>query len=314
MGAAVGFLGLYAQQYIPISHPQSFNLGWQAIDTASVLVLYPVTLFVFYGLGKTKVPRLRTGVLTLLTLVSGLVGETAGHAALLLVPKYYVLFPIVFGFPYFITENLITGFTFLFVALSGVALARLRSGGSPLPNVSRKTSIALALIAFGFFFVPNFWYGYFVFRLPSIFFLTYADLALMFLTLLRFLIFYYAGRKVSIVGRQFRYFGLLFVGAYVGAILGTAIAVALFGQSQWSMQPYAIGSTSGEYGIIFRNIPQSPLMILESLIPVQSLPFLAFFAMSVSHLGSTESPKFTPSPAKTDQDEHLEYVNPSAAS
>lgn len=286
------------------------------MSITSVVVTYLVTLLVFYALGRSKVPKLRTGVSILLTFALGLVGEIIGQAVLLLVPNVHVPFPTLIAFPYSILGNLDTEFGFLFVAFSGIAFARLRSVEFSLPKASRKASVVIMLIALGFLFGPNFWFGYLSLGLPPSLattpFLLNSDLALLFLPVLQFLIFYYAGRKVSIVGRPFRYFGLLFIGAYVGAVLGTVISVALFGQSDWSMKS-GIGSSSSEYGIIFRNIPQSPLMILESLIPVQTFPFLAFFAMSVSRLGSSGSPRLHLPPSQPDHDEHFQHASTMAA-
>jgi hypothetical protein len=241
---------------------------------------------VFYALGRSTVPKFRTGLLVLVTYASGFVGQMAGQTAILLVPKANVAFAIPFSY----ALDLETSFTFLFVALSGFAFARLRLGEFSLSNTSRRTSLVVALIAFGFFFGPNLWYGYFDFRFQylRVSSLEILDLALLVLPVVQFVIFYSAGRKISIVGRPFRYFGLLFIGSYVGTVLGTIVSVALFGQSQWSI-PSNQGSTSTEYGIVFHNIPGSPLLIIESLIPVQSLPFLAFFAMSVSRLGRSDS-------------------------
>ena len=81
------------------------------------------------------------------------------------------------------------------------------------------------------------------------------------------------------------FFGFLFIGAYLGAVLGSFVSVALFGQSHWSIPPNQ-NLVTMEYGIVFHNVPPSPLLNHESLIPVHSLPFLAFFAMSVTRLGT----------------------------
>lgn len=319
MGAAIGLLGQYGQnlqfEFRPLNPNGNATLEWQIVSITSVVVMYLVTPLVFYELGRTNVAKFRTGVLILLTLASGFVGEMIGQTALLIVPSAHPPFPILFSIQYSLVENLDYAFTFLFVAFSGIAFARLRSRGYALQNASRRASVVISLIALGFLFGPNVWFGYFSLGLPpslaTIPLVLDSDLALLALPISQFLIFYYAGRKVSIVGRPLRYFGLLYIGAYFGAILGTILAVTLFGRLDWSMKS-GISSSSSEYGIIFHNIPQSPLLILESLIPVQSLPFLAFFAMSVSRLRGAESPQLLLPATTTDQGEHLEN-SPSAA-
>jgi hypothetical protein len=94
-------------------------------------------------------------------------------------------------------------------------------------------------------------------------------------------VFYLLGRRYPVNGRTYRYFGLLFAGLYVGSIIGAVLSVALFGQSSWVF-PAGQSSSAFRDGILYQNVAPSLLVLLESLNPISSLPFLPFFAMSVS--------------------------------
>ena len=284
LGSAIGFFTMYAQRLNLISPPQNSILEWQITSIASLVVMYPITLLVFYRFGRIEIPKFRLGLSLIVTYLVSFAGETVGQSAVILVarsstgfPSYFIYFP-----------NLNNSFTFLFVAFSGLAFARLRSGKTLESNTSPWSYAGIALIMLSFFFVPNFWFGVFEFLWSGVnfsFTFVAVEFGLFLLPILQLLIFYYTGRKVSIVGRPFTFFGMLFVGAYLGAVLGSVVSVALFGQSHWSIPPNQNLFTM-EYGIVFHNIPPSPLLILESLIPVQSLPFLAFFAMSIPRFRS----------------------------
>ena len=109
-------------------------------------------------------------------------------------------------------------------------------------------------------------------------------------------VFYYLGRRYPITGRTFRYFGQLFLGLYVGSIIGALASVALFGQSSWSLAP-GTGSLSFSNGVIYQNVAPSLQVLLDSLNPIASLPFMSFFAMALSR---TASRAVSPADARTE--------------
>lgn len=289
LGTAIAFFGRYAQSLNLIYTPPNVILEWQAASITSLAVLYPVTLLVFYRLGRAKLAKFRVGLSILVTYAAGFAGETFGQLV------YFLMARGVAGISlsYIQFSNLDSSFTFLFVAMSGFAFAWLRSGEALQSKTTLKSFFVIASIALCFFFVPSFSFGLFELLFIGVGFefnstsLEVMAVVLLLLPVLQFLIFYCAGRKISLAGKPFRHFGFLFIGAYIGTVLGAIIPVALFGQALWTV-PSNLNGTTMEYGIVFHNIPQSPLSILESLIPVQSLPFLAFFAMSLSRLRGSD--------------------------
>ncbi len=92
------------------------------------------------------------------------------------------------------------------------------------------------------------------------------------------------GQTTIVRGRVFQTFGLLFLGAYVGGVLGSALAVGLFGQTQWVVP---ITGVFWHNGIVYNDTSNSLVTILEAVNPISALPFLPFFGLTLSQIGET---------------------------
>ena len=245
---------------------------------------YLITPLAFYLVGRRELPGFRTK-LGLGTVYFGSFMGIAGVQVpfALMRTGGYILppFPVTLLPAGFLSLNL------LFPAFSGLALARLGKEGSH-PG---RTSLAIPLVAMAFALPSNLIYGYEGLSGPN---LDFASISLgLFLVSLpvQFIVFYALGQMHDLQGRSFPAFGLLFLGAYVGGVVGTALSVGLFGQTQWVALS---GVTSWENGIVYTNMPNSLVILLEGLNPIGSLPFLSFFGLTLSQVGSTQEKLLDP--------------------
>ncbi|MDV3278142.1 MAG: hypothetical protein LYZ69_06720 [Nitrososphaerales archaeon] len=280
LGAVLGFLG----QYEIVQHlAYSTHL---AIDWAMLAVTYPLTLLVFYSLGRRHLLPFGVGLSVLAIYGGALLGNALGRTLSFAFPPNHS-FTIPFSFVYVL--SVLSSFSFLFVAFSGLALPSLSRAVARPPKTQSRGSIAVTLVALGFSLVGGFSFGafplyFFSFpglQVPTLFFLLEVSAS----PPVQLAVFYYLGRRIPVDGRPFRYLGLLFVGAYVGSIAGVVMSVALFGQSFWTLPAGQTGVTISN-GVVYQNTPYSLLFILESMNPIQSLAFLfsSFFAMSISRV------------------------------
>ena len=245
---------------------------------------YLITPLAFYLVWRRELPGFRTK-LGLGTVYFGSFMGIAGVQVpfALMRTGGYILppFPVTLLPAGFLSLNL------LFPAFSGLALARLGKEGSH-PG---RTSLAIPLVAMAFALPSNLIYGYEGLSGPN---LDFASISLgLFLVSLpvQFIVFYALGQMHDLQGRSFPAFGLLFLGAYVGGVVGTALSVGLFGQTQWVALS---GVTSWENGIVYTNMPNSLVILLEGLNPIGSLPFLSFFGLTLSQVGSTQEKLLDP--------------------
>jgi hypothetical protein len=241
-------------------------------------VQYLVTPLAFYLLGRRDLPNFKT-TLGLLTVYAGsLLGEAITQTPFaLLSPGFSYLPP----FPLTYLADISLNLTFLFVAFSGLSLARLRGSGP----VFGRTILALPLLALVFALPVSFFDGYVQLGPPRIDVILqgYVFLGLVLVSgPAQLLVFYYFGKKVSLRGRALRAYGWLFLGAYAGAVIATVAAVGLFGQAQWVASP---GTTSVRDGIVYTNMSRSLVTLLEGLNPISSLPFFSFFAVTLPQVG-----------------------------
>ena len=254
------------------------------IVTWSTMALqYLVTPLAFYVIGRRELPGFRTGPGLAAVYVGSLIGagsiqaSSAIHGA----PRSYFLLP----FPFFILPAAYLGLDFLFPAFSGLALARLSNGGLH----PRRTGLAIPLTAMAFALASNFVYGYEALSGPVLNYLANGaaiSLGLYLVTLpVQFVIFYALGQMFDIQGRAFRAFELLFLGAYVGMVVGTSLAVGAFGQDQWIVPTG--GATYWQNGIVYTGMSNSLVVLLEGLNPISALPFLSFFGLALSQVGRT---------------------------
>ena len=259
-----------------IPPPSGYPLSFLAATWASLAVAYPVTAYVFYLIGKHPSPGFRTGRSLFVIYFSSLLGQVLGAT---------LLFPFGggrLGVPYSYAFSPSTSLSLLFVAFSGFALSNLsHPDANPAERLKGTRLVPLVALAFGLdgglvyaafslsmsralsFFADEVYTLNFAIAIP-----------------VTFVVFYYLGRRFSVAGHTFRFFGLLFVGLYVGEVVGTIVSVALFGQASWV--PAGPGVTSWSNGVAYTNIAPSLQLILESLNPIGSLPFLPFFAMALS--------------------------------
>jgi hypothetical protein len=252
---------------------------------ASMALEYLVTPLAFYLVGRRDLPGFQTRAGLAAVYAGSLIGWSGIQAP-------FVLFHI--GafypppFPYTFLPAAFQSLEFLFPAFTGLALARLSKGVLP-PG---RTSLAIPLVAMAFALPSNLFYGYEALSGPNVNFVSTGTISLgIFLATLpvQFLVFYSVGQMSDLRRRAFRAFGLLFLGAYVGTAIGTALAVGLFGQAQW-VAP-SVGTTSGQDGIVFTNMSNSLVTLLEGLNPIASLPFLPFFGLTLSQVGkATDEP------------------------
>jgi len=289
--------------------PQSgYSPQTLAVAYASLVLTYPITVVVFYAIGR----RRPTGFITVGNLFAifggALLGEILGQTIFSFFPLSSVSSaPLLFS----IVSAPSSSLGFLFIALSGFALSNLSHPSSGSVNPGRGVLVAsIAALAFGtvgsllggvvslnISRLSNTQLGYLLFDVSaSSVIISFAG---------QLLVFYYIGRKYPINGRTFRYFGQLFLGLYVGSIIGTVASVALFGQNSWALPP-GQGSLGLENGIVYQNTAPSLKLLLQALNPIGSLPFLSFFAMSLSRTAP-------PSPSARDGVGAESYPSPQPA-
>ena len=250
------------------------------VTWGTMALQYLVTPLAFYIIGSRELPGFQTGLGLAAVYAGSLVGAGGAQVSftLLHMGNYYSPLPILFLAAAGLSLN------FLFPAFSGLALARLTKEGSHFG----RTSLAIPLVAMTFALASNFVYGYEALSGPVLNYLANGaaiSLGLFLVTLpVQFIIFYALGQVFDTRGRAFRAFGLLFLGAYVGMAIGTALAVGAFGQDQWIAPPG--GATYWENGIVYTGMSNSLVVLLEGLNPISALPFLSFFGLTLSQVGS----------------------------
>ncbi len=286
LGAVLGLLEIYSLQLqLPLADQAPFapySIQYLVVAWASLAVTYPVTVLLFYFLGK----RLSSGFVTggdLIAIYGGaLLGMLVGLNVLWFFLKNWTAFALSLSYAYAPSASL----SFLFIAFSGFALSNLTrtDGGSGGPT--RGILVPLVAAAFGLFL--SFYTGTLALSSELVLNLGFATIfgllplvAVVVSFPLELAVFYYLGRRFPISGRTFRYFGLLFVGLYLGTIVGSVAAVALFGQNAWTILP-GQGTYTVREGIPYQDVALSLQLLLQSLNPIGSLPFFPFFAMSLS--------------------------------
>lgn len=283
----LGFLEAYTIAF-PATHlteppPTVYSTEYLAAYWLSLAVSYPVTVLVFYVIGKRQTSPFRAGR-SILTIFGGaLLGETLGQTVFFFLPQSN---PFV-GFPYFYVIAPSSSLGFVFIAFSGFALSNLSHGAINTGTRGKFTLVALASLVFGV--LLGFLTGDFSLLARSGFNAVLFGIIglLSFVITLpgRFAVFYLIGRRVPVNGHTLAYFGLLFVGAYIGSVVGAVVSIALFGQAYWTLAA-GQGSSNTIDGFVLVNTPPSLLVLLEALDPIASLPFLSFFAMSISRTGN----------------------------
>ena len=268
--------GLVYGIFASLSSTEEYTLSW-----SSMAISYALVPLVFYLLGRRPLPgfRVRDGLVA--TFAGSFLGGALGETAVSLLYRSSVLLP---PFPFVFLTNLNPALSFLFIAFSGLSLARLRRSWTAAAGATRL--IPFAALAFGV--LVKFFEGFLQLQVFSqrldFTLLSFASFAIFLLSFPGgFLVFYYLGRRVSVRGRAFRAFGWLFLGLYVGGVIGTLLAVGLFGQASWTT-PAGSSSISID-GIAYSNLPISLVTILGSLDPVGALPFLPFFAVTLPQVG-----------------------------
>ena len=262
----------------PLQIPSGVSILQRAAIWVQMAVKYLVTPLAFYLVGRWELPGFRTGLGLAAVYVGSLIGAGGVQATFsLLRTGGYTLPPLPFSF----LPAASLGLDFLFPAFSGLALARLSRKG-PLLG---RTGLAIPFVAMAFALPANLIYGYEGLSGPNLDFAS-ISLGLLLLSLpVQLIVFYALGEMYNLQGKAFRAFGLLFLGAYIGSAIGTAFAVGLFGQAQWAA-PYG-GGIVWEDGIVFTNMSNSLVLLLEGLNPIGSLPFMSFFGLTVSQIGET---------------------------
>ena len=280
MGAGWGVSQGYTLYFIqPLSGPSPTTL--LVVTWASMALEYLVTPQTFYLIGRRDLPGFRTGV-GLVAVYAGCLIGWGGIQPLFASIRVGTFYSPPFPFTFFTAA--FQSLDFLFPAFSGLALARLSKGGLPLG----RTSLAIPLVGMAFALPSHFFYGYEALSGPN---LNFVSIGTIFLGLyivdvpVQILVFYAIGQLVDLRGRAFRAFVLLFFGLYVGTTVGTALAVVFFGQAQW-VAPVG-GTTYWQDGIVFTNMPNSLVTLLEGVNPIVSLPFLPFFGLTLSQVGRT---------------------------
>jgi len=285
LGVLLGFLGAYLEATPMIFLPQSgYSASYLVTSYATLAVTYPVTVFVFYIIGKRRPSGFITGGNLLAIYGGALLGEILGQTIFGFLP----LGGIPIGLPYSYVAAFSGSLNFLFIAFCGFALSNLSNLGVSSTNAGRGTLVA-SLVALAFGVEGSLYLG--TLSLNSSWLLniqlesTFILLTVVVSLPVQLVVFYYIGQKYPISGRTFRYFGRLFVGLYAGTFIGAVVALALFGQNSWVLAP-GQGSWTLADGIIYQNVAPSWQVLLESLNPIRSLPFLSFFAMSLSRTAS----------------------------
>lgn len=246
---------------------------------AALIVTYPITLVVFYLIGKRCQSGYITGGNLLATYGGALVGEILGQTITGILSSSFPSFNIPLSFTIAPGNSL----SFLFVALCGFVLSNL-SRADAGPSSPGRGPLVVSLVALAFGAEGSLDLAEITLNGGSISPVQFGLLSLVLFPVELF-VFYYLGRRYPITGRTFRYFGQSFVGLYIGSVCGAVLAVALFGQSSWSLAP-GQGSLSFSNGVVYQNVAPSLRALLESLNPLGSLPILPFFAMSLSRTAS----------------------------
>ena len=245
-----------------------------------MIVTYPVTIAVFYLIGSRRRSGSITGGNLLVIYGCALLGEILGQT----IGTFLSSTNISFGLPLSYTTAPVNSLDFLFIALGGFALSNLSrpSAGSSSPGSGPLvvTLVALAFAAVGSFSLAGITLS--ADSMPAF------QMSLVILSLpVQLVVFYYLGRRYPVSGRTLRYFGQLFVGIYIGSIVGAVAAVALLGQGSWTLPP-GQGSLSFSNGVVYQNVAPSWRALLESLNPIGSLPIVSFFAMVLSRTSPGE--------------------------
>ncbi|HEV2120529.1 MAG TPA: hypothetical protein VGS11_10580 [Candidatus Bathyarchaeia archaeon] len=288
LGTVLGLLEAYIFAF-PITYltgppPIVYPTEYLAAYWLSLAVSYPVTVLVFYVIGKRQTSPFRAGR-SILTIFGGaLLGEILGQTVFFFLPQSN---PFA-GFPYFYVSAPSSSLGIVFIAFSGFALSNLSHGATNTDTRGKFTLVALTSLVFGV--LVSFLTGDFSLLARNGFnfqlFSVISSLSFVIAFLGRFAVFYLIGRRVPVNGHTLAYFGLLFVGTYIGSVVGAVVSVALFGQAYWTLAP-GEGSSNMIEGFVLVNTPPSLLVLLEALDPITSLPFLSFFAMSISRTGNT---------------------------
>lgn len=287
LGIALGLLGDYSftlqTSGFGLNPPSIYPTLYLVVTWASLALAYPVTVLVFYAIGSRQPSALRVGRSLFVIYGSFLLGEILSQTIF----EFFLTagFAPPFGFPFVIVFDLTGSLGFLFVAFGGFALSNLHHGEEFPSGSGWRKLVPITALAFGFVFsvVGDTFslQAYSAFDpMQFVFFGAFIASNLP----VTFVVFYLLGRRVPVDGHSIRYFGLLFLGSYFGSILGAVVSVALFGQGSWTL-PQGQESSSIVNGVVYFSTPQSLQLLLESLNPIGSLPFLPFFAMSISRVG-----------------------------
>ena len=283
LGGGWGLPQIYTFNLIgPLSTPSAVL---SAVSWATLALQDLLTPLAFYLFGRRGLPGFQTGRGLAAVYFGSFVGWSGVQVPSALLAAG-ASFPAPFPFTFLpaASQSLI----FLFPAFSGLALARLSRKGLPLG----RTSVMMPLFAMAFAVPTRFIYGYETLAGPNV---DFGALGVMLLGVflvsvpIQFVIFYEIGHMFYLGGRAFRAFELLFLGAYVGAVVGTALAVGIYGQAQWAPPPP--GTTSWQDGIAFTNMPASLVTLLEGLNPISAITFLPFFGLTVSQVGKEPGEK-----------------------
>jgi len=278
LGAASGLLQEYNLSYgLPPGGPTTADL---VVIWASMAVSYLVTPLAFYLLGRRDLPGFTTTRGLLLVYAGSIIGQVVAQTPLVLLQIGNFLAPL----PFTYVSDFSSSLLLLFTAFSGLALARLRSGQTH----AGFTLFALPLVALALALPSNllFGYGELAIQGTGVIYTGLISLGLVVISFpVQLFVFYYIGKRTSLRGRAFRAFGWLFLGAYVGAVIGTGLAVGLFGQARWATP--AGETTSWQNGIVYTDMAPSLVALLQALNPIGALPFFSFFAVTLSQVGET---------------------------
>jgi hypothetical protein len=278
----LGFLEAYTivlpATHVPITET-AYSTEYLIVYWLSLAVSYPATVLVFYAIGRRQT-SFRAGRSILMIYGSALLGEILGQTVFSFLPQSN---PFT-SFSFYVTAPS-SSLGFVFIAFSGFALSNLSRG--TISNGTRNKFMLVALASLVFGVLAGSLYSDFSFLarlgLTAQLFPFSIIALLSFVIALpgRFVVFYLIGRRVPVNGHTLAYFGLLFVGTYIGSVIGAVVSVALFGKAYWTLAP-GQGSSNTIEGFVLVNIPPSLLVLFEALDPIASLPFLSFFAMSIS--------------------------------
>ena len=289
LGAGWGLPQIYTLYFIePLSAPSA---ALPLVSWATLALQDLVTPLAFYLFGRRELPGFRTGRGLAAVYIGSFIGWNGVQVpfALLVTGAIYPA-----PSPFTFLPAAYQSMSLLFPAFSGLALARLSRKGLPLG----RTGIAIPLVAAAFSVPANLIYGYVTLGGQGV---DFGVLGILFLGLflvsvpIQFIIFYSMGQMFDLGGRAFRAFGLLFLGAYVGGVAGTILAVGIYGQAQWG--PPFPATTYWQDGIAFTSMSPSLVALLEGLNPIPSIPFLPFFGLTVAQVGRKQDEELAPDQA-----------------